>query len=165
VKSLLRFCREEPAARQHFDLRDVIRFVESITRTYALEQQCRITVQLADEPLTIQGNPMEMEIMLVNLVRNAIEARSTEVVLSATRGEGWHDIRVADNGCGIADSDTDRLCDPFFTTRRKQGGTGLGLSIVHSIVQELGGVIDFVRNADRGMTVCLKLPELPQELN
>ncbi len=51
------------------------------------------------------------------------------------------------------------LCDPFYTTRRKQGGTGLVWSIVHSIVQELGGTIDFVRNAGRGMTVWLKLPE------
>jgi two-component system sensor histidine kinase HupT/HoxJ len=117
---------------------------------------------VADAPLWMHGNPLEMEIMLVNLVRNAIESGASGVVLSASDLGGVLDVRVADDGCGIADTDTDRICDPFFTTRRHRGGTGLGLSIVHRIVQELGGTLDFARNSDRGTTVCLRLPGVSQ---
>jgi signal transduction histidine kinase len=97
------------------------------------------------------------------LLRNAIESGAANVTLSALVTASEIEINVADDGCGVAEADAHRLCDPFFTTRRSRGGAGLGLSITHSIIQEHGGRLDFVRTSGPGVTVRVILPRVFDE--
>jgi PAS domain S-box-containing protein len=71
---------------------------------------------------------------------------------SATRVK----VEVADTGTGIAPSETDRIFNPFYTTRA--GGTGLGLALAHKIVQDHGGRISFASTPGRGTTFTIVLP-------
>jgi signal transduction histidine kinase len=65
-------------------------------------------------------------------------------------------MRVRDEGSGIAETDLEKIFDPFYTT--KEGGTGLGLAISYQILAQHGGGIAVERNPDKGMTFTLSLP-------
>jgi len=67
-------------------------------------------------------------------------------------------ITIADNGCGIEKSITDRIFEPFYTTKGTTGGTGLGLSVVHGIIKRCGGAIEVDSELDKGTTFTIFLP-------
>ncbi|HZQ05439.1 MAG TPA: GAF domain-containing protein [Anaerolineae bacterium] len=91
----------------------------------------------------IQGSPSELREVLMNLVFNAVEARSEryplEVVLRSYKEDQWIVIEVQDNGTGIPAELKQRIFDPYFTT--KAHGTGLGLSITYGLISRHGGEI------------------------
>ena len=110
-------------------------------------------------------NPLEMEEVLVNLIRNAIEsrARGARVLLSCARDENGVRIEVSDNGRGIEAKASKHIFDPFFTTRLQEGGTGVGLSVVHGIVTDHGGTIDVESQPGRGTRSRIVLPLAGQD--
>jgi signal transduction histidine kinase len=65
-------------------------------------------------------------------------------------------VEIEDTGTGIEPSETDRIFNPFYTTRA--GGTGLGLALAHKIVQDHGGRISFTSASGRGTTFTIVLP-------
>jgi signal transduction histidine kinase len=65
-------------------------------------------------------------------------------------------IEIADNGCGIADENIDRVFIPFFTT--KEGGAGLGLCVVYRVIQAHQGEIQISSNGEHGTIVSIQLP-------
>ena len=101
---------------------------------------------------------MELEQLLINLVRNASEAGAVHAAAVRTRGapDRVH-LTIEDNGRGIPPEALERVFDPFYTTRVQRGGTGLGLSIVHSIVQHHGGTVE-MRPMVPGTAVEIALP-------
>ena len=96
-----------------------------------------------EDAVAITADPQLLHQALLNLARNAIEAmdRSDRRVLTldASADQGQAVITLRDSGPGIAETDIDRIFNPFFTTRNT--GTGLGLAIVHRIVDAHGGSI------------------------
>ena len=107
---------------------------------------------------------VRLEQVLINLLRNALDATSTvadpavDVFLSA--GE-TATVTVRDNGTGI--ENLDDLFEPFFTTKQPGDGVGLGLAISSGIVNDLGGRLT-ARNAEGGGAVFeIQLPILSQE--
>jgi signal transduction histidine kinase len=67
------------------------------------------------------------------------------------------EIIVRDSGCGIGESEQDKIFEPFYTT--KERGTGLGLSIVYRIIEELGGTISVVSSTGHGASFIICLPQ------
>jgi signal transduction histidine kinase len=67
-------------------------------------------------------------------------------------------VQITDNGCGMTLEQCNRLFDPFFTTRERQGGSGLGLSIAHGIIAEHGGTIEVQSRLNQGTTMTVELP-------
>lgn len=121
--------------------------------------QCEISSDPAD--LTVHVDPRQIEQVLINLMRNAIEAlpgtHAPQLVLRATS----HDqsrirVEVTDNGPGIDPANVENIFVPFFTTKR--GGTGVGLSISRQLVRANRGFISFRANEPRGCTFALLLP-------
>jgi signal transduction histidine kinase len=101
-----------------------------------------------EHDLMFQGDPRLLVRAIANLLFNACDAAGEGQVLVAARTAGDElEIRVADSGPGVPAEITDRIFNPFFTT--KESGTGLGLAIVHRIVESHGGRI-VVRNAEEG---------------
>ena len=110
--------------------------------------------------------------MLVNLVRNAIEAvgDSGRVVLRvcaervrfADRAQEAAVLEVSDTGPGMAPEVEKRLFDPFFTT--KATGTGLGLSIAARIVEKHGGLLRYQTRPGHGTTFGIALRLAPDEV-
>jgi len=112
-----------------------------------------------------QGNAQRIEQVVLNLVLNACQALSDrdQAIAVTTRLSADTqrlELKVQDQGSGIAPEHLARLTDPFFTTKRESGGTGLGLSVSAGIVKEHGGTLGFDSAPGRGTTVTLSLPAL-----
>jgi PAS domain S-box-containing protein len=100
----------------------------------------------------------QMQQVLVNLIKNAMQAMTKGGTLTLQTGEGadgvW--VSVADTGGGIPEEQINRIFEPFFTTKKR--GTGLGLMIVQRIVRAHGGRIELESHAGRGTTFRVWLP-------
>ena len=114
----------------------------------------KLARRLPDAPL----DSAQIQQVLVNLVKNALQAMTKGGVLTLQTGEGsdgvW--VSVADTGGGIPQEQINRIFDPFFTTKKK--GTGLGLMIVQRIVRAHGGRIELESNVGRGSTFRVWFP-------
>lgn len=160
VRTLLRYSRQEPTERQACSINDVAEQSLNLTRPYAASRHADLQLDLdASVPLAPM-NPLEIELVLVNLIRNAIEAGGRDTVISvATRGvERGVRVIVRDNGRGMSKEQIARAFDPLYTTRREQGGSGLGMSIAHSIVLAHMGRMEVESQEGKGTTVTIDLP-------
>jgi len=103
-------------------------------------------------------DPTQMQQVLVNLVKNAMQAMTKGGTLTLQTGEGsdgvW--LSVADTGGGIPQEQINRIFEPFFTTKKK--GSGLGLMIVQRIIRAHGGRIELESLVGRGTTFRIWLP-------
>jgi len=100
----------------------------------------------------------QMQQVLVNLIKNAMQAMTKEGTLTLQTGEGSEGVwlSVADSGGGIPQEQINRIFEPFFTTKKK--GSGLGLMIVQRIIRAHGGRIELESHVGRGTTFRIWLP-------
>jgi signal transduction histidine kinase len=129
----------------------------------------RVRWELPDDPIPVEIDRQMLRRVLVNLVRNAVEAirggrpagqtSTGHVVVRVERREEDAAIIVEDDGPGVAEDARERIFDPYFTSKRQ--GTGLGLAIVKKIVVEHNGSIS-ARRSERlgGAEFALVLPIL-----
>lgn len=98
----------------------------------------------------------------MNLLVNAGQAIEDkgEIRVTAREEDGYVEIMVIDNGCGISPEHLDKLFDPFFTTKAVGEGTGLGLAISQGIVQDHRGSIRVESEPGRGTAFRIRLPAL-----
>jgi PAS domain S-box-containing protein len=142
------------AIRGPINLNDVVKAVAHMVRADAAAQSCKIELSLTQDLPVVEGDPTQIQQVLINLVRNAFDAnRSTSpnrrVVDIATtyNGDGAIGVAVRDYGSGISDTTRERLFEQFFTT--KDDGLGMGLAIVRSVIQAHGGTVT-AENANGG---------------
>jgi C4-dicarboxylate-specific signal transduction histidine kinase len=107
---------------------------------------------------------VQLEQVLVNLIRNALdaaaEAKQPAIQIDAGVAGELVRIRVADNGPGIAPELIGRIFDPFVTTKPVGKGLGLGLSITYGIVQDFHGRVHAVNRPEGGAEIVVELPRL-----
>jgi two-component system, NtrC family, C4-dicarboxylate transport sensor histidine kinase DctB len=112
--------------------------------------------------LWVLGHAVQLEQVILNLVRNALDAVAEKddgrIVITARASESSVSIKVADNGPGIPASQIDQIFDPFFTTKALGKGLGLGLSISYGIVQDFGGQIHAGNLPEGGAELTVELP-------
>jgi two-component system sensor kinase FixL len=116
--------------------------------------------QEIDPALAVEADPVQIQQVLINLVRNAVEAmagtRGGTLSVSASRAGESIEVRVCDSGPGVADSARQNLFEPFHST--KPSGMGVGLSICRTIVEAHQGRI-WVSDAEQGgAAFCFTLP-------
>ncbi len=106
------------------------------------------------------ADPVQMEQVLVNLIRNGIQAAGEKGVVrvSWTTGAAETEFRVEDSGRGIPPDVKSKLFEPFFTTKPVGAGTGLGLAVAHGIVEEHGGIIETGESELGGACFSLHIP-------
>jgi len=113
----------------------------------------------------VNGDRGKLKQVLINLVKNAVEAVSKEglVRLSSTVKNTKVEISISDNGCGIPERYRGKVFSPFFTTKKQ--GTGLGLSVSKSIVESHQGCsLEFESEEGKGTTFKVNMPTLRVEL-
>jgi signal transduction histidine kinase len=142
VNDFLAFARPPELHAQPHDVAQLLREVAAVEQLAAERRGARLELQPEPAPLTAEVDGPKLHRVVLNLVRNGIEAVSAggSVMLSLIPGEGRFVIRVEDDGPGIPEEIRPRIYEPFFST--KDTGTGLGMSIVHSLVALHGGAID-----------------------
>jgi C4-dicarboxylate-specific signal transduction histidine kinase len=125
-------------------------------------RQIEVAVEPGDEPIVVDGNPIQLEQVFVNLLTNArdalVDVEHKRISITCERRPPKAVITVADTGPGVTPEVEQRIFDPFFTTKEVGAGTGLGLSITYGIVTEHEGTIA-VGNGDGGGAVfTIELP-------
>lgn len=123
----------------------------------ALDSQSPDDVTVRVEPALLHVDPLRLRQVLVNLVRNALEAAPGErvEVIGERRGGDGYAFRVRDHGPGLTSEARARLFEPFFTTR--PGGTGLGLAISYGLVAAHAGNLIAADRTD-GAELIVELP-------
>ncbi len=103
-------------------------------------------------------DPDQIRQVFINLLRNASQAAGPggRVWISGELAEGRYQVKIKDNGPGIAENERERIFEPFYTTNVT--GTGLGLAIVSRIVNEHGGEIEVQSEPGRGSVFLVSLP-------
>ena len=123
----------------------------------------KFSMQLSAEPLMFKGSFQKIEQVIINLLQNACDAlvsnKQAIRLSTANSGKKNIEIRITDEGCGIAPENMQKIFDPFFTTKRAKGGTGLGLSVSMNIVKEHDGELKFESDQEKGTTATLILPK------
>ncbi len=120
----------------------------------------RVTINLPENDTTIDCDEEKLEIVLVNLILNAIQAMNYQgtINIRLLPKETTVSIDIEDTGPGIPDELKPKIFEPLFTTR--QIGTGLGLPSCKTIVEKHGGTISFTSEIGRGTTFTIELPKL-----
>ena len=156
------FRREEPLLAP-LDLNEVVRETLDIMRTSLLMRHVAVDKALAAELPAIDGDRVQLQQLLLNLVVNAADAMASlpeaerQLRIETARDGGTIVLTVADRGPGVAPQAMNRLFEPFATT--KPDGMGIGLAVCRAIVAAHGGSIE-ARNAPGGGAVfSVRLPE------
>ena len=157
------FVRHGEVSRSRADLNALVREAVHFAEVEARELGIALRLALAPEPLAVEVDGIQVEQVILNLLRNGLDAMSEaptgqHELLVQTRGqsESTVEVSVRDTGVGMSPATGERIFDPFFTT--KVGGLGMGLSISRSIIEAHGGRLWATRNPDRGMTFSFTLP-------
>jgi signal transduction histidine kinase len=115
-----------------------------------------VRTRLAEGLPRVQGDRVQLQQVLLNLIINAIEAmrdvgeKERELLISSSNEPDGVSVEVRDSGPGFAPKDLDRVFEAFYTT--KPGGLGLGLSICRSIIEAHNGRLRASANVPRGAT-------------
>jgi PAS domain S-box-containing protein len=158
--------KRAPPRRDRLEINGAIREVIELTRGEALRNGVSVQIELANGLPLIQGDRVELQQVLLNLVVNAVEAMSDVsegtrrlLINSANAETGGVCISVGDSGPGLAPGAIDRLFEAFYTT--KPGGLGLGLCICRSIIEAHGGQLWASANVPCGVTFQFTVPAHP----
>lgn len=120
-----------------------------------------VTIHQSIEPdLYIQGDVTKIKQVMINLIKNAIEAapeHEGKVELFASKENHKICLYFVDNGVGMTESQMKKLGEPYYTLKNK--GTGLGLTVTFSIIENHHGTIRFKSSLQSGTTVTVKFPE------
>ncbi|MEO8603195.1 MAG: PAS domain S-box protein [bacterium] len=145
------------------DLNGLVRQSAQLIESDAQHHQIPVRLRLDPAVPAIALDRLQVEQVLLNLLRNAIDAMQAApagdhelVVQTLMRDRAGVEVQVRDTGVGVAPEALGRIFDAFFTT--KPLGLGMGLSISRSIVEAYGGRLWAMDNADRGMTFAFSLP-------
>jgi len=168
IKQLREFLRQQQPRPIILNVQRTIEEIAGLLEADARQHAARVRFDIADDLPAIRGDPIQLQQVLLNLVRNGLEAMSLpqetprELIVNVSRHapEGVI-LRVSDNGVGIDPATAERLFEPFFTT--KPAGLGLGLAICRSIIEAHGGRMWAEPRPDRGTTFCAVLPALGEE--
>jgi two-component system, sporulation sensor kinase E len=139
-------------------LNDVARETLELLRPELANRGVQVKEQLARRLPLAPLDAGQMKQVLVNLIKNAMQAMSSGGVLTLQTGSttDWVWISVSDTGGGIAQDKLNHIFEPFFTTKKR--GTGLGLMIVQQKVQQHGGYIELESKVGQGTTFRIRLP-------
>jgi two-component system sensor histidine kinase MprB len=154
VEDLLELARtgEEPRTPENVQLDELV--AEAVDRARLLARDVQFETTL--EPTTVQGVPRRIERAVANLLDNAAKwsPPGGRVIVQVRNGE----VRVRDEGPGIAEADVERVFDRFYRANSARGvpGSGLGLAIVRDVAEEHGGVVEAVNGPGGGAELRLK---------
>ncbi|KAA0546126.1 HAMP domain-containing histidine kinase [Bacillus sp. BGMRC 2118] len=139
------------------NVKEVLSSVTDLLSSYGLLHDNKVELTAIDNCF-IAANTIEFKQLLINIIKNAIEASKVGdcVVISAERKKGIVEIKVVDNGNGMTKEEINSLGTPFYSLKTK--GTGLGMMICFNIATKYNGVILFDSVKNKGTTVTIRFP-------
>jgi signal transduction histidine kinase len=179
IQDMLTLTRRGVVSREVLNLNDVVReYLGSVEyqMMQASSPKVILTTDLSPDLENIEGSPVHLQKLLMNLVTNSIEAQGNEGRIYITTDNqktaardlfyqklpagDYVVLSIEDEGSGIDPDDLDKLFEPFYTTKViGQSGTGLGMSVVWGVVYDHNGAIDVVSEQSTGTRFDVYLPK------
>lgn len=164
--SVLKFGRQSEVIFTDIDLGGFIPEVISMIENKASVQGITITEEISGDIPSVQGDPGQLQQVLINLFNNAIDAIVERhgpeggklIVRAGLKKDGKVEIDVKDNGAGISPENLKKIFGPFFTTKPVGKGTGLGLSVCYGIIESMSGIMQVKSEQGVGTTFTIDLP-------
>ncbi len=162
IRRMRSFANRGPIRRETVDLHRLIQEVAAILDYDFRRAQVHLKFELSAETCDFEGDAIQIQQVLVNLLRNACEAMTaTDVNLRTITIRSIRDathlcVRISDRGCGLEPSQVTTLFEPFRSS--KASGLGLGLSICRTIIEAHDGSIGWESNQPQGATFFFSLP-------
>ena len=174
VAQLLAFSRKQTLRLEHLDIREMLSdFTHLLNRLVG--EKVELCLNYDPALRRVRADKRQLEQVLMNLVVNArdsmpqggqivISTAETNITAPVSRDRvvvepgQYVSVTVSDQGCGIAADKLQKICEPFYTTKRTGEGTGLGLSTVYGIVKQSGGYIFVDSEVAKGTKFTLLLP-------
>lgn len=158
ITQFLQAIRPAPAQLKPGSLNDVVEKTLNLLKPELDNRGLTVTTKLARRLAAAPLDETQMQQVLVNLIKNAMQATTKGGMLTLQTGENddgvW--VSIGDTGGGVPQEQINRIFEPFYTTKKK--GTGLGLMIVQRIVRAHNGRIELESDVGRGTTFRIWLP-------
>jgi signal transduction histidine kinase len=164
VERVRALIKKVPARKDAVAIDDAILEVIALTRAEAANNSVSVRTQFAEGLPRVQGDRVQLQQVMLNLIVNAIQAmsgigeraRELQISVDAVPSEGGVRVGVRDTGAGLSPDSLARLFEPFYTT--KPEGMGMGLSICRSIVEAHGGRLWATGCEPRGALLQFTIP-------
>jgi len=162
IRALRSLAKQAPAVLAELQPDEVVREVLEMVRMEFDEHDVRVTVRLEAGTATVEGDRVQLQQVVLNLITNALDAMADtpaerrELIVTSWREPAEVVVSVRDRGEGVAADAAERIFDPFFTT--KASGMGMGLAICRSIVEAHGGTLQARRPEQGGSEFVFRLP-------
>jgi PAS domain S-box-containing protein len=164
VERVRALIKKVPPRKDAVAIDDAILEVIALTRAEAANNSVSVRTQLAEGLPCVQGDRVQLQQVMLNLIVNAIQAMSgigegpceLQISIDAVPSEGSVRVGVRDTGPGLSPESLSRLFEPFYTT--KPEGMGMGLSICRSIIEAHGGLLWATRCEPRGALFQFTIP-------
>ena len=167
IRNAGRFVRKSPSRRSSLNINSLVRDSLLLINFDLRSHQVLLRCELDDTVPLISADPVQIQQVLMNLLRNAIEAVSDnsddfrQLLVCTSHSLDGVQVSVHDNGPGLGADQVEKMFEPFFTT--KSDGTGLGLAVCRSIMQSHRGRLWAENNPDHGATFYFTLPAFKEE--
>ncbi|MCG8482516.1 MAG: transporter substrate-binding domain-containing protein [Clostridia bacterium] len=160
INNLLNFSRISSDKWEEIYLFQFINDLIVFEKNLLKENKVEIELECDNKKLMIYTNTESLEIIIVNLISNSVDAmtKGGKVSISCYLDHDKIHIQISDEGEGIPKEIIDNIFNPFFTTKNNGKGTGLGLYIVYNEVQKLGGEIQVDSKVHEGTVFTIRLP-------
>jgi two-component system sporulation sensor kinase B len=137
------------------EIEKAVRIVEPLAKMSA------VNISFHAEPSFIKGNSGMVQQVLINIIKNGIEAMPSggNLSLIGNADKSAVTITIKDEGVGMTDSQKNRLGEPYFTTKDSKG-TGLGMMVVFRIVESMNGIIEVESEKGKGTNITLTFPKV-----
>lgn len=151
------------------DLNDLVQDTIEANRALGADRRVSVSLNTAPAPVWVQGDTDRLHQVVLNVLSNAVKFSEEQgvVQVAVEASGGVARIRITDTGIGIPPEAHDRVFAPFVqvdvSDKRAASGTGLGMSISRSIMEGLGGSIDFESRVGEGTTFVMELDEMTPE--
>ena len=139
--------------------KSIVNATDLFTKVGALFPENHVKVDITQQDITFKADKVLIEQVLINLVKNAMEASEADSIIQLTfeQNHGQNTIRVIDNGSGIINPEN--LFIPFYTT--KENGQGIGLTFCRNIIEHHGGSLNLQNRPDnQGAEAKIVLPAI-----
>lgn len=162
IKHIRHFVNKGVPEKKPVKIKDMLDMVVELTRMEVSRKQVNLVMKLDPSIEWVLAQDTQIEQVILNLMRNAIEAMEETsvaerklIIQTTLQPENKVEIRIVDAGCGMNQDLLEHAFDPFIST--KEQGMGLGLSISQGIIEAHGDQIVIEKNSDRGVSFSFKL--------
>lgn len=149
--------RIPPPNFQELDAEQLFHNVAALFQVEIEQNQVKLIYDIPPQAIPFQGDPVLLEQVLVNLIKNALEALKdiprASLILKASRVNGRTVLSIIDNGVGIPEDKMEQIFVPFYTTKKE--GSGIGLSLSRQIMRLHKGSIELQSSPNAGTAVDL----------